>query len=61
MSPEQKVLLRQFQLAGMGIIFAIVGLLTKRMELIWIGVGVFLFGLARGYFLYKIIKQAEDE
>ena len=60
MSPEQKVLVRQLQLAGLGIIFTIAGILSKRSELLWIGIGVFLFGCARTYFIYKILKQAEE-
>lgn len=59
MSPEQKVLTRQFQLAGLGLIFVVVGLFNGPMELVWIGVGVFLFGCARALFLYRIIKEAE--
>lgn len=61
MSTSQKVLLRQLQLAGIGIIFLIFGLLKKQVQLCWIGMGVFAFGCARAYFIYQIVKHAEDE
>ena len=60
MNVSQKVLLRQFQLAGIGILFIFFGFLKHQWQLCWIGLGVFLFGCARAYFLYKIVKQAEE-
>lgn len=60
MNTGQKVVLRQLQLAGLGIIFLVAGWLAERMELVGIGVATFLYGSARALFLYKIMKESEE-
>lgn len=60
MSPEQKVIYRQLQLAGLGIVIAMVGLFAKEKNMVWVGIGVFIFGGLRTLFIRAMIGKAED-
>ena len=61
MTDQQKVLFKQIQLAGLGIVIFIFGLFAKHRALMIIGIGVFVFGIVRGIVLKKIIKQLEED
>lgn len=65
MNQEQKALYRQAQLAGLGLVIAAVGLFTGHAYLPWIGLFIFVFGLARCLLIRLLIRnvsqaQAQD-
>lgn len=60
MNQETKVIYKQLQLAGLGGVIAIVGLFRSRMDVFGIGLAIALFGIIRTWFIWRIIKQAED-
>lgn len=60
MNPETKVLYRQLQLAGLGLVIAIVGALASNRTCIFIGLGFFLYGLLRTWLLARLIHKSED-
>ncbi len=47
MSEKNKVLYKQAQIAGLGLIILIVGLVYQRKDLMGIGILFFLYGLVR--------------
>ncbi|WP_286209504.1 hypothetical protein [Dubosiella newyorkensis] len=53
MNDEQKVLFKQLQLAGLGIVIGIFGLFAKHRAIFWIGIGVLVWGIAR----YLLIRH----
>ena len=61
MTDQQKVLFKQLQLAGLGIVIGIFGMFAKHKALMIIGAGVFVFGIVRAIVLKKIIKQLEED
>lgn len=61
MTKEKKVLYKQAQIAGLGLVIAIIGLIYQRIDVIGIGVVFFIYGLARTYFIWKILKRAEED
>lgn len=61
MNQKQKAIYQQLQLAGLGIVIFIVGLLVKEKSLVWIGLAVFAYGLVRTVFIYKVIQKAEKD
>ncbi|WP_300920301.1 hypothetical protein [uncultured Dubosiella sp.] len=60
MSDEMKVLFRQLQLAGLGIVIGIVGLFADRREIFFIGIGVLVFGIIRFLILKKYISDLKN-
>lgn len=60
MSDEMKVLFRQLQLAGLGIVIGIVGLFADRREIFFIGTGVLVFGIIRFLILKKYISDLKN-
>ncbi|WP_305151737.1 hypothetical protein [uncultured Dubosiella sp.] len=61
MNDEMKVLFRQLQLAGLGIVIGAVGLLADRMPIFYIGIGVLLLGIARFVMLKKYIRDLNEK
>lgn len=59
MNQEQKALYRQAQLAGLGLVIAAVGLFAGHAMLPWIGLFVFVFGLARCILIRLLIRKTE--
>ncbi|MFA1015669.1 hypothetical protein [Dubosiella newyorkensis] len=53
MNDEQKVLFKQLQLAGLGIVIGAFGLFAKHRAIFWIGIGVLVWGIAR----YLLIRH----
>lgn len=60
MSDHQKVLFRQAQVAGLGVVILVFGLFTHHPELVWIGAGVLVFGLVRFFLLKKLTEHTEE-
>ncbi len=60
MSPEQNVIYRQLQLAGLGIVLVIFGFVMHKTEIAIIGFGVAAYGTIRAIFLKKIIDQGKE-
>ena len=56
MSQKHKALYQQLQLAGLGI----VGLIKHRLDIGAIGAVFCLYGILRAWFIWKIVKQAEE-
>ncbi len=61
MSKQNKVLYKQAQIAGLGLIIFIVGIIYRRQDVMLIGILFFLYGLVRTYFIWKILKKAEED
>ncbi len=61
MTKEKKVLYKQAQIAGLGLVISIIGFIYQRMDVIGIGIAFFVYGLARTYFIWKILKRAEED
>ena len=61
MSDKQKVIFKQLQLAGLGIVLLIFGLLAHHRPITFIGIGVFIFGIIRMVILKKFIDQIEED
>ncbi len=61
MSEKNKVLYKQAQIAGLGLIILIVGLVYQRKDLMGIGILFFLYGLVRSYLIWKVLKKAEED
>lgn len=60
MSQKHKALYQQLQLAGLGIVIAIIGLIKHRLDIGAIGAVFCLYGILRAWFIWKIVKQAEE-
>lgn len=59
MSDYHKVLLRQLQFAGLGLIVVAAGFLTGKQEgiLLAIGTVIFLYGMIRFCLIYNLLKK----
>lgn len=61
MNDKQKVLFKQLQLAGLGVVIGVFGFFAKHKALMIIGVCVLLFGIVRAIVLKKFIDQIEED
>lgn len=61
MSDEQKVIFKQLQLAGLGIVIGVFGLVVKHRALPWIGLTIFVFGIIRVIIIHKLVKHTKDD
>ncbi|EOS60237.1 hypothetical protein C815_01617 [Firmicutes bacterium M10-2] len=61
MNDEIKVLFRQLQLAGLGIVIGAVGLIADRKPIFYIGLGVLVFGIIRFFMIKKFIDNLHDK
>lgn len=61
MNDEQKVVFRQLQLSGIGIIVLVFGLIDQNKAYCIIGVGIILFGILRALLIHKLTKQGKNE
>ncbi len=61
MKDEQKVILRQLQLSGIGILVLVFGFFNHDRAYELIGVGITVFGIIRSLVIYKLTKQGKDE
>lgn len=61
MTDRQKALFKQLQLAGLGIVLFVFGLLAKHKAITVIGILVFAFGVLRTIFISKMIDKLEKD
>ena len=61
MTDQQKVLFKQFQLAGLGIVIGVFGFFAKHKALMIIGTCVLVFGMIRAVVLKKFIDQLKED
>lgn len=61
MNIKQRVLYIQTQIAGLGIVVALVGYFKNAPFLIPLGIGIFTFGLIRRQFLKKTIDSFHED
>lgn len=59
MNDHQKVLFKQLQLAGLGLVIGFFGLLASNQAVFWIGIGVFVLGIIRFLILKKYLQDME--
>ncbi len=60
MTPEQQVIYRQLQLAGLGLVILLFGVFSHTTRFVWIGLGFMIFGLLRTLFIYKVLKKGKE-
>ena len=61
MTDQQKVLFKQLQLAGLGVVIGVFGFFARHKALMIIGACVLLFGIVRAIVLKKFIDQIEED
>lgn len=61
MTDSQKALLKQLQLAGLGIVLMIFSAIVKEKAIFFVGLGVLVFGILRTIWISKIIKQLDED
>lgn len=59
MSDEQKVLFKQLQLAGLGIVLILFGLFMHEKNISFVGVGVLIFGIVRYFIIKQLLEKAD--
>lgn len=59
MSDEKKVLIKQLQLAGVGIIVCIFGLLDQQTPYIIIGVCIVIYSILRAVLIHKLMNDGK--
>ncbi|WP_288522575.1 hypothetical protein [uncultured Holdemanella sp.] len=60
MNDKQKVVFKQFQLAGLGIVVFVFGLLYQEKAISIIGIVILIFGLLRTYYIKKVIDKLDE-
>ncbi|MCF0106882.1 MAG: hypothetical protein HUJ53_08980 [Holdemanella sp.] len=61
MNDEQKVLYKQLQFAGLGIVLMIAGIFLEEKAMIYVGLGVLIFGVLRFYLLHRFINKIQED
>jgi hypothetical protein len=61
MQGEQRLLFNQLQLAGLGIVILIIGLLKSVKALVFVGIGVFVLGLVRFVIFKRYFSKSQEE
>lgn len=61
MNDKQKVIFKQLQLAGLGIVLMIFGFFAKHMPILIIGICVLVFGLIRTWIMKKLVDHMEED
>lgn len=57
MSDEQKVIYKQMQLAGLGLVLMGAGFLLNHSEVVWVGVFVLVLGIVRTILIKMLLKE----
>lgn len=57
MSPKQRVIFSQMQIAGCGLLIFVFGLVWKRMELMIFGVCIAVYGIIRMIWLSRFVSD----
>ena len=60
MNHKQKVVFKQLQLAGLGIVVFVCGLLYQEKAISIIGIVILIFGLLRTYYIKKVIDKLDE-
>ena len=60
MNYKQKVVFKQLQLAGLGIVVFVFGLLYQEKAISIVGIVVLIFGLLRTYYIKKVIDKLDE-
>ena len=60
MNDKQKVFFKQLQLAGLGIVVFVFGLLYQEKAISIIGIVILIFGLLRTYYIKKVIDKLDE-
>lgn len=61
MNDRQKLIFRQIQLAGLGVIVALFGIMNHKMNITLVGLFILLLGLIRMVLMIKLVKKIEEE
>ena len=60
MNDKQKVVFKQLQLAGLGVVVFVFGLLYQEKAISMVGIGILIFGLLRTYYIKKVIDKLDE-
>ena len=60
MNDKQKAVFKQLQLAGLGIVIIVFGLLYQEKAISIVGIFILIFGLLRTYYIKKIIDKLDE-
>lgn len=60
MNDKQKVVFKQLQLAGLGVVVFVFGLLYREKAISIIGIVILIFGLLRTYYIKKVIEKLDE-
>lgn len=60
MNDKQKVVFKQLQLAGLGVVIFIFGILYQQKAISIVGILILIFGLLRMYYIKKIIDKLDE-
>lgn len=60
MDDKQKAVFKQLQIAGLGIVIFIFGILYKEKAISIVGICILLFGLLRTAFIKKMIDKIDE-
>ncbi len=59
MNDEQRVLFKQLQLAGLGVVLILFGFFAHQKNISYIGIGVAIFGVIRYFIIKSLLDKAE--
>lgn len=60
MNDKQKVVFKQLQLVGLGIVVFAFGLLYQEKAISIVGICILIFGLLRTYYIKKVIDKLDE-
>ena len=60
MNDKQKVVFKQLQLAVLGIVVFVFGLLYQEKAISIVGICILIFGLLRTYYIKKVIDKLDE-
>ena len=60
MNDKQKVVFKQLQLAGLGVVVFVFGLLYQEKAIAMVGIGILIFGLLRTYYIRKVMGKLDE-
>lgn len=60
MNDKQKVVFKQLQLVGLGIVVFVFGLLYQEKAISIVGICILIFGLLRTYYIKKVIDKLDE-
>lgn len=61
MSDKQKVLLKQLQLTGLGIVIGVMGLFKHNQPFVVVGICLFAYGIIRYFVIKKLTENLEED